>query len=296
PASARPNLNVMVNAAVTRITWASQGANGTVTATGVEFSCNGQIGTVRAKREVILSGGSVGSPQVLMLSGVGPRDVLESVGVDVVVELPGVGQHAQDHLVSFSVLPTEGLVELLLSLNAPGQVMVQAALQIPFSQAGLYVNSTSVFGHPVIDPQYYSHPADVTVIRQGLKIARTIGQTSPLSNILGNEISSGLSVSTDEEWEEWLRSNSVTEYHPSSTCAMMPFEMGGFMGFVTNMRVVDASIFPLAMSSHVRPSPFSPLPFHLFSLALWRWIAHGANVRPRRTSCYHHSGRSESAW
>ena len=101
----------MVNAAVTRITWASQGANGTVTtsgngngtitAAGVEFSCDGQLGTVKAEKEVILSGGSVGSPQMLMLSGVGPRDVLESVGVDVVVELPGVGQHVQDHLVSF---------------------------------------------------------------------------------------------------------------------------------------------------------------------------------------------------
>ena len=104
-------MNVMVNAAVTRITWASQGANGTVTtsgngngtvtATGVEFSCDGQLGTVKAEKEVILSGGSVGSPQMLMLSGVGPRDVLESVGVDVVVEIPGVGQHVQDHLVSF---------------------------------------------------------------------------------------------------------------------------------------------------------------------------------------------------
>jgi choline dehydrogenase len=94
----------MVNTAVTRITWASQEANGTVTATGVEFSCNGQLGTVKAEKEVILSGGSIGSPQMLMLSGVGPRDVLESVGVDVVVELPGVGQHVQDHLVSFPLI------------------------------------------------------------------------------------------------------------------------------------------------------------------------------------------------
>ena len=64
-------------------------------------------------------------------------------------------------------------------------------------------------------------------MRQGLKAARTLGQTAPLSSILGNEISPGSSVSTDEEWEEWLKSNSATEYHPSSTCAMMPLEMGG---------------------------------------------------------------------
>ena len=62
---------------------------------------------------------------------------------------------------------------------------------------------------------------------QGLKAARTLGQTPPLSSILGDEISPGSSVSTDEEWEEWLRGNSATEYHPSSTCAMMPLEMGG---------------------------------------------------------------------
>lgn len=50
-------------------------------------------------KEVILAGGSIGSPQVLMLSGVGPKDVLQAVNIPVNVELPGVGQHLQDHIV-----------------------------------------------------------------------------------------------------------------------------------------------------------------------------------------------------
>jgi choline dehydrogenase-like flavoprotein len=50
-------------------------------------------------KEVLLSGGVVGSPQILMLSGVGPKDVLDAAGITVRVDLPGVGQHIQEHLV-----------------------------------------------------------------------------------------------------------------------------------------------------------------------------------------------------
>ena len=56
---------------------------------------------VGVDREVIIAGGPLGSPEVLMHSGVGPKDVLDQIGVDVVNDLPGVGQHLQDHLVSF---------------------------------------------------------------------------------------------------------------------------------------------------------------------------------------------------
>jgi choline dehydrogenase-like flavoprotein len=51
-------------------------------------------------KEVILAGGSIGSPAVLLYSGIGPKDVLSDAGVDLVSELPGVGQHLQDHFVS----------------------------------------------------------------------------------------------------------------------------------------------------------------------------------------------------
>ena len=56
-----------------------------------------------ANREVILSGCAVGSPQILMLSGIGPRHVLEAAGVSVKSERPGVGQHLQDHLVRLHI-------------------------------------------------------------------------------------------------------------------------------------------------------------------------------------------------
>ncbi len=68
----------------------------------MEYSLDGGAtkSTIKVNKEVILAGGTVGSPTVLLYSGVGPKDVLDAAGIDVVSELPGVGQHLQDHLVS----------------------------------------------------------------------------------------------------------------------------------------------------------------------------------------------------
>ena len=70
------------------------------TATGIQVSRFGQTLTLSAKKEVILSAGAIGSPHILLLSGVGPKQQLESVGVQVLEDLPGVGENLQDHLMS----------------------------------------------------------------------------------------------------------------------------------------------------------------------------------------------------
>jgi choline dehydrogenase len=91
PAEGRPNLTVRTGALTTRVL--VEGGR----ATGVEYRHGGRTHAVRATREVVLSGGAVNSPQLLMLSGIGPADHLRSVGVEVVHDLPGVGQGLQDH-------------------------------------------------------------------------------------------------------------------------------------------------------------------------------------------------------
>jgi choline dehydrogenase len=91
PAKNRPNLTVLTGAHVTRIT-----LEGT-RATGVEYLRNGQVTQVRAAREVVLCGGAYNSPQVLQLSGIGPAAHLESVGVKVLHDLPGVGENLIEH-------------------------------------------------------------------------------------------------------------------------------------------------------------------------------------------------------
>ena len=91
PAISRANLTVRTEALVTRVVT----RNGR--ALGVEYLCRGQVLTAHAAREVILSGGAFNSPQLLLLSGIGPADELQALGIQPVVDLPGVGRNLQDH-------------------------------------------------------------------------------------------------------------------------------------------------------------------------------------------------------
>ena len=91
PISKRPNLDVLTRAFVTRIVFAGNRA------TGVEFTVRRSNRRVQAE-EVILCGGAFNSPQLLQLSGVGNADELRPLGIDIVHDLPGVGENMQDHL------------------------------------------------------------------------------------------------------------------------------------------------------------------------------------------------------
>jgi choline dehydrogenase len=92
PAMTRPNLAVETGAFVNRVLFERDRA------VGVEYVRGGALYTVRAEREVILSGGAINSPQLLMLSGIGPANHLRRHGLSVTADLPGVGQNLQDHL------------------------------------------------------------------------------------------------------------------------------------------------------------------------------------------------------
>ncbi|KAG9088141.1 hypothetical protein FRC06_002217, partial [Ceratobasidium sp. 370] len=327
PLGPRSNLAILPNATVTKILWADQkDANGRFVARGVEFAATrtGTRRTVLARKEVILAGGAVGSPNIAMHSGIGPRDVLQKLNIPVVYELPGVGAHLQDHLstevvfrttaetaasirnsnqlengtsapfLSFinsaiayanitdlfgdwastfheelkanltnsinrlvpstdervrrgyravyettmdkllmsqvgQVRPESKLtahlklkssnpnlkVELLFSLTGTSSgsdtIAIQAALQHPFSHGRLYINSTDPFDQPVIDPNYLSHDADVLMLREGLKLARKLGQTQPLNRSIVEEVSPGNRIQTDADWDGWLPGKVGTE-------------------------------------------------------------------------------------
>jgi len=92
PALDRPNLDAVTHAHVTRVRFDGDRA------VGVEYEHEGQRKTADAASEVILCGGAVNSPQLLLLSGVGPADHLAEHGIDVVADRPGVGGNLQDHL------------------------------------------------------------------------------------------------------------------------------------------------------------------------------------------------------
>ncbi|KAL8277596.1 hypothetical protein RQP46_010028 [Phenoliferia psychrophenolica] len=121
-------------------------------------------------------------------------------------------------------------------------------------------NSASLFDNPTIDPGYFTHPADIQILREAFKFARTVGQAAPLSSILTTELNPGSGVSTDAEWEAWIRSSASTEYHPAGTCSMLPLDLGGVVDTnmrvhgTNNLRVIDSSIVPVGLSAHMTVS------------------------------------------
>ncbi|KAI0348761.1 hypothetical protein OH77DRAFT_1378557, partial [Trametes cingulata] len=95
-------------------------------------------------------------------------------------------------------------------------------------------------------------------LREGLKLARKIGGTAPLSASIGDEVSPGSAVQSDDDWDKWLAGQIGTEYHPSCSCAMLPKEQGGVVDEnlkvygLANVRVADASVFPIQFSAHLQ--------------------------------------------
>ena len=104
----RPNLTIITGAQATRVLL--DAADSQTVATGVEYRTTaGETMTARVAKEVILSAGAIGSPQLLLLSGIGPRQELEAAGVSCLVDAPQVGKNLQDHVMCPLIYPAPGI-------------------------------------------------------------------------------------------------------------------------------------------------------------------------------------------
>ena len=151
PAMKRPNLRVITNALSERITL--QGRR----ATGVTFRQGGQLHTVRAAREVILCGGAINSPQLLLLSGIGPQQHLTDLGIAVAHHLPGVGQSMQDHYQArivckcrFPITVNDIMLSKLRMIRTGLEYLLfrKGALAIAAGQAGLFARTRPELATP----------------------------------------------------------------------------------------------------------------------------------------------------
>src|SRR3954452_3158760 len=102
PVMDRANLDVIGGAMVHRLRIANYSR-----CVAVDFAIDGNVVSVRVEREAVLTAGAIGSPQLLLLSGIGPADQLKCLGIPVVVDLPGVGQNLQDHVQSRIIYSTK---------------------------------------------------------------------------------------------------------------------------------------------------------------------------------------------
>lgn len=159
PALNRKNLEVRTNAHVRRLT-ISEGR-----ITGVEYERDGQIETVTAIRETVLSAGSVGSPQILELSGIGRGDILQQYGIEQTLDRSQVGENLQDHLqlrCAYKVSGIRTLNEKASSLIGKASIALEylfkqsGPMSMAPSQLGVFTRSDSSFETPNL--QYHVQP------------------------------------------------------------------------------------------------------------------------------------------
>ena len=118
PVLHRKNLTVMMHALTKKLVLEGKKA------VGVEYERDGQTRVVKANREIILSAGSIGSPHIMQMSGIGPTQVLKNAGIEVLHELPGVGENLNDHLESVVQYETSLPVSLNRHMGPIGKFLI----------------------------------------------------------------------------------------------------------------------------------------------------------------------------
>lgn len=187
PARKRTNLTILTGALATRVLVEGNRA------IGVEYTVKNQAHRAHADREVVLSGGSVNSPRLLLLSGIGPADELRAIGVDPVHDLPGVGKNYQDHMdvyltaetapVSYNASdrPDRALwAGLQYVINRTGPVTASVC------EAGMFVSSSDTVSTP--DIQMHCLPA--FVIDHGRQRVKGHGMTINTCNLRPRSVGS----------------------------------------------------------------------------------------------------------
>jgi len=264
PVLDRPNLTVETRAHATELQFDGDRV------TGVTYRQDGTEHTPTVSGEVVVCAGAYNSPQLLLLSGIGPAEHLADHGIDVRVDSPGVGRNLQDHLFTFVVYDRTDEAAPAATSNigeGGGYAYVDESEPAPDLQfhfcpvyymdhglsnpdgLGFSIGSTQLrpesvgsvelasadpTDDPVIDPQYLSAEPDLAVLREGIKKAREIARAEPFDDIRGEELWPGTDAQTDAEIEAHVRETCHTVYHPVGTCKMGPSD--------DDMAVVDPQL------------------------------------------------------
>ncbi|KAJ7291502.1 hypothetical protein C8J57DRAFT_1273248 [Mycena rebaudengoi] len=158
--------------------------------------------------------------------------------------------------------PSFGMAKELTQSRSDIKVAAGTWQLLPFSRGTVQIVSKDPFQYPNVHVNYFSVPYDMDVQIAGLKLMRKILKTPPLSDLSTGELVPGPTIPDDEQggsdalWKEFILANFGTVAHPVGSAAMMRRELGGVVDAhlkvydTRNVRVVDASIIPLALSAH----------------------------------------------
>ena len=171
---ARPNFEMWTAAQVTRLVLQTR-PDGSQACTGAQVWGNGELVTAIAKREVLLCAGSIGSPQLLQLSGIGPAALLQKHGIDVAVDAPGVGGNLSDHLQIRAVFKVQNVKTLNTMANSLwGKAMIgmeyafkrSGPMSMAPSQLGAFTRSDAGQAHPNLE--YHVQPLSLDAFGEPL--------------------------------------------------------------------------------------------------------------------------------
>ncbi|RMZ44375.1 hypothetical protein CA14_004270 [Aspergillus flavus] len=186
-----------------------------VTATGVKAILQGELSTIKAKKEVILTAGALNTPKLLELSGIGNKAILDQFNIPVVVENPNVDENIQDYLMSR--ISSEEVMQNAMQLytkhkagpmtianlhqrgkSSVGQELLPGnflslglELSLPFSRGSVHIASADPNVPPTIDPRYFSNPLDLDIMARNLLDVETretsqSGPSSPVPGLWGH--------------------------------------------------------------------------------------------------------------
>ena len=251
-------------------------------AVGLRVDSGGELQTVRAK-QIIISAGAIQSPAILLRSGIGPAAELSALGIESVVDLPGVGKRLMDHPMTpmlFHAKPgvaeiDKPLTQTLLRYTAEGgefndmQVYllghVQAAIwggdgtfgiapgvQLPNSYGAVTLASADYREHPRIDVSFDDNEEDRRRLREGARLAWRLSQHPALAQYHDGAVDFDEATANDDELlDAWIHATCTSMAHPTCTCAMgqspdegAVVDSEGRVFGVTGLRVADASIMP----------------------------------------------------
>ncbi len=270
PARSRTNLTIQPNSNARRLLFDGRSA------VGVEIERDGVVSEVNG-RQMVVSAGALGSPLLLLRSGVGPRDQLEAAGVPLVHDLPGVGQNLTDHpavTVAFRVRrelapgPEDPYAQAFLRFTAPSshletdmfireyqiedQLHFFSGIYAPEVRGELRLVSADLEVDPVIDFRFLDEPQDLARMREAVRLALKLAEHEAFNDIIIERLSpSAETLATDEALDRWLLEVVDSGKHITSTCRMGPAEDASAVvdqyarvHGLADLRVVDASIMP----------------------------------------------------
>ncbi len=273
PALDRPNLTVQTGCLVTRL----QVRDGRCT--GISCLHDGAHAQAHASGEVIMCAGAVGTPQLLLLSGLGRPGLLRALGIEPVADLPGVGGNLQDHPVAMACYaspeplprsrynhgevyaalssplagahPDLQLFPVLLPVAPAGRRVpregfaLMAAAAAPDSRGTVRLASADPQAVPLIDPGFLRNGRDLDRLAAGLALIREVAAVAHAT-----ETWPGAEVRTERGLRDYIRHTVGSYYHPAGTCRIGSGPDGVVdarlrVHGISGLRIADASVLPV---------------------------------------------------